>query len=309
MFTKFKKHYKSIFLDPNLPPFDLKEKVNIILSPSLYWVTKVSLPLKYTRDVKKLLPSLFEDILPDGNYSYTTYKSDNTFFIFAYQDKLILDTLAEKKIAPLHVANIYFAQSELGHFQGALKMNASQSLYNKDEIIFIIPSTWVMESVDLDLSKIKLSKHKVTLTSFGHRVDNKLLKKTAIIMIAILILTATEYFITAQKLEHITTLKDTLFIKHHLPPTMIQNESILKEYASIHIQQTNLRASIFSFLALELEPAQRLSQLKYDNNILKAEFSGVEIGKESRMSEILKIKHTGFTSSFKDNSWHVEISL
>lgn len=309
MFTKFKKHYKSVFLDPNSPPFHLEEKVNIILSPSLYWVAKVTLPVKYLRDVKKLLPSLFEDTLPDGDYSYSAYKSGDVFFIFAYQDKLILDTLAEKKITPLHVENVYFAQSEFGHLIGAVKINASQSIYVKDDILLLVPSSWVSGSLDLDTSKIKLSRHKVTLAQFGHSVDSKILKKIAVILVAILLLTATEYFITAQKLAHITALKETLFAHYNLQPTMIQNQSLLKTYDSVHMKQMKLRTSIASILAVELEPSQRLTQLKYKNNILDAEFSGVEKGKESRISEILKTKNMDFKSSFKDKSWHIEILL
>lgn len=309
MFTKFKKHTKSVFLDPNSPPFHLDEKVNIILSPSLYWVEKVTLPVKYLRDVKKILPSLFEDTLPIGDYSYSAYKSGDAFFIFAYQDKLILDTLAEKKIMPLHVENIYFAQSVLGHIQDPIKINGSQSIYVKDEILLLVPSSWVRKSVDLDLSNIKHSRHSVTLAQFGHRVDSKNLKKIAFIMIVILLLTATEYFITAQKLAHITKLQDTLFTHYNLQPTIIQNQSLLKTYDSIHMKQMKLRTSISSILALELEPSQRLTQLRYKNNILDAEFSGVEKGKESRISDILKTQNMNFKSSFKDKSWHIEISL
>jgi len=309
LFTKFKKHTKSVFLDPNSPPFHLREKVNIILSPSLYWVAKVTLPVKYLRDVKKLLPSLFEDTLPAGDYSYTAYKSGDAFFIFAYQDQCILDILAEKKIALLHVANIYFAQSELGHIPSPVKINASQSIYVKDEILLLVPSSWVSKSVDLDISEVKLSRHKVTLAQFGHNIDNKILKKIAIVMSAILLLTATEYLITAQKLARITESKETLFAKYNLHSTMIQNQSILKKYDSLHTNQMKLRTSIASILTLELEPSQRLSQLKYKNNVLEAEFSGVEKGKESRINEVLKTKNIDFKSSFKDKFWYVEISL
>jgi len=309
LFTKFKKQYKSIFLDQSSPPFYLKDKVNIILSPSLYWVKKVSLPVKYVRDVKKLLPSLFEDTLPEGNYSYGAYKSGDEFFIFAYLDKLILDTMAKKKIAPSSIANVYFAQSELSHLQGAAKINASQSIYIKDEILLLVPTAWVQESADLDISELIPTKHSVTLAQFGHIVDSKILKKIAVIMVVILLLTATEYVITAQKLAQITELKDALFAKYDLKSTMIQNKSILKKYDSIHSKQMKLRTSISYILALKLNPAEQLSQLSYKNNILKAEFSGVVKGKESRISELLKTKEVDFKSSFKDNSWQVEISI
>jgi hypothetical protein len=90
---------------------------------------------------------------------------------------------------------------------------------------------------------------------------------------------------------------------------MIQNRSILKKYDSIHTKQMKLRQSISYILALKLNPSQQLLKLSYKNNILEAEFSGVLKGKESRISEILKTKKVDFKSSFKDEFWHVEISI
>ncbi|MEA2091565.1 MAG: hypothetical protein U9O83_04260 [Campylobacterota bacterium] len=123
MFTIFNPKLTTLFLDPNSESSysAIKgAKVNIILSPSLYWVKKLSLPVKYLRDAKKLLPSLFEDTLPKGNYSYTAYKSGDEFLIFAYEDKYILETLSKEGISLSNVANVYFAQSEMQNIEGAL---------------------------------------------------------------------------------------------------------------------------------------------------------------------------------------------
>ena len=132
MFTKYKKQIDTIFLDTNSNDFTNKESVNVILSPSLYWVKKVSLPVKYLRDVKPLLPSLFEDILPDAVYSYFVYKSEEEYFIFAYEDKKIFNLLNSKGIPASHVNNVYFAQSEFGGVDGAIKIDEKNSLYFKE---------------------------------------------------------------------------------------------------------------------------------------------------------------------------------
>lgn len=328
MFTKFKKRYKYIFLDPqaevpHVPehsdkyPWGTKngqginsnEKINIILSPSLYWVKKVSLPLQNVRDVKKLLPSLFEDTLPSGNYSYTAYKSDNEFFIFAYEDRQILDTLSQNNIPASSVVNVYFAQSVLGHIGDAMKINVSQSIYVKDEILLVVPSSWVQTSSILDLSQIKTSKHSITLQQFGHLVDSKSLYKIGVIMFILSLLLGTEYFITAHKLQEVTKLKDELFAKYNLQPTLLQNTSLLKKYDALHTKQMKLRDTISSILALKLNPSEELSQLKFKNNVLEAKFNGITEGKELQITQSLKDKKIEFKSSFKDKSWHVEISI
>ena len=87
MFSKFNKQIDTIFLDTICDNFHTDNKVNIILSPSLYWIKKVSLPVKNVKDVKPLLASIFEDILPDGTYNYSAYKNDDAYLVFAYEDK------------------------------------------------------------------------------------------------------------------------------------------------------------------------------------------------------------------------------
>ena len=84
---KFNTQLKTLFLDPHSEIEHTDEKVNIILSPALYWVKRQTLPVKYIRDAMKLLPSIFEESVPEGHYSYSAYKDGDTFVLFAYDDK------------------------------------------------------------------------------------------------------------------------------------------------------------------------------------------------------------------------------
>ncbi len=309
MFSKFSKQIKTLFLDSVSPPFKLEEDVNIILSPSLYWVKKVSLPLKYVREVKPLLPSLFEDTLPDGVYSYSVYKKGDEFYIFAYEDKLIIDTLTSKGIQPAQVKNVYFAQSELNKIDGAVKINETQSVYVKDDIVILVPCCWVEESGELDIDSIVLSKHSISLKQFGHIVNDKSLYTFATIFSLLIILVALEYFITLQKVSSTSDLRDKLFAQNGLKSTMIQNRSMLSEYKSLHKTQSLLRESISTILSLKLLKGQKLTQLSLKSKKLTAVFSGVKKGDEVSIEKLLKKKKLRYRSNFKDKSWYVEIEL
>ena len=223
MLTWFTKEASIIFLDPLSERYSIDGAVNVVLSPSLYWVKKVSLPVK---DVKPLLPSLFEEILPEGDYSYHAYKSNGSFFIFAYRDKEIIDILSEKGITYAQVRNVYFAQSELSNIEGALKINETQSICVKDDIVVILPCCWIEESGDLDISALTLSKQHVKLQQFSHIVNNKALYKIISILIWLILIVAGEYFITLNKTSKTLESKDELFSKNGLKSTMIQNRSI-----------------------------------------------------------------------------------
>ena len=309
MFSKFNKQIKTIFLDPASDSFEIEDDLNVVLSPSLYWVKKVSLPVKYLRDAKSLLPSLFEDTLPEGSYSYSTYKSGDDFFIFAYEDKFIIDTLSSKGISSTQVKGVYFAQSELSQTQGAIKINETQSIYVKDEIVILVPCCWIEESGSLDIGCIDLSKHSISLKQFGHIVNDKSLYMLASIFSLLIVLVALEYFITVQKISTTTELKDELFSKHGLKSTMIQNRSMLNEYKTIHKRQSNLREYSSYILSMSLVKQQRLLQLSMKGKKLIAAFSGVEKGDEASLQKYLKSKKLQFTSNFKDKSWYVEIEL
>jgi len=309
LFSKFNKQYKTIFLDPASDSFEIEDDVNIILSPSLYWVKKVSLPVKYLRDVKSLLPSLFEEILPKGNYSYSAYKSADEFFIFAYEDKVIIDTLSSKGISSTQIKGVYFAQSELFEIEGAIKINEMQSVYVKDEIVILVPCCWIEESGDLDISSINFSKHRISLKQFGHIVNDKSLYMLVSIFSLLILLVVGEYFITLQKISTTTELRDELFAKHGLKSTMMQNRSMLSEYKTIHKRQTNLRDSVAYILSLSLPNEQKLLQLTLKGKKLIAAFSGVKKGSEASIEKVLKSKKLKFVSNFKDKSWYVEIEL
>jgi len=306
---RFSSKIDTLFLDPHSEYSAVDNKVNIILSPSLYWVKKQALPLKYVRDVKKLLPSIFEDTLPEGNYSYSAYKVEDEFYLFAYEDKLIIETLAQKGIPMSNVANVYFAQSELQNISGAVKINETQSIYVKDEMVVLVPCCWIEESGDLDLSAIKLSSHKISLAQFSHIVDNKSLYKIGAVLVALILLVATEFFITRQKVQYISELKDEVFVKNNLQSTMFQNKSMLKKYKNIHTKQTKLREYSSYILALRLKENEKMTQLSFKNKTLIAIFSGVKENNSSHIISSLKSKGVKFKTSFKDDILEVEMVL
>jgi len=312
LFTKFNTKTKTIFLDPNstkrYSSIDSK-KLNIILSPSLYWIKKIELPLKYAKDAKKLLPSLFEDTLPNGNYSYSVYKEENEFFIFAYEDKLILETLSKFGISLSNVQNVYFAQSEMQNLKGATKINETQSMYIKDGIVILVPSSLIKESVELDVSQLPLSKHKIFLQQYAHIVKNNDLYKLGAVLLLFCILICAEYFITTQKTSQVLKLKDELFVKHKLKPTMMQNISILKKYKITHQKQTKLREYILYALSFKLKKSEKLTKLNLKDKSINTEFSDISKETLSHMKQVLASKKVKFTAIIKDKTLHLEMML
>lgn len=309
MFTKFNSQYKTIFVDPQMPHVELEEKVNVILSPSLYWVKKLPLPIKYLRDVKKILPSIFEDVLPFGNYNYSAYKSGEEFFVFAYEDKLILDTLMNKGVSASNIANVYFAQSEFAELEGAIEVNETQSMCLKDEILILVPSAFVDESKPLNVESIVLSGHTISLAQFGHIVDTKSLYKIASVFIVLIVLLGVEWFVNAQKIDEIQELKFALFEKEGAKSTMFENNAILKKQKAIYEKQTKLRECFSLVLSAKLAKNETLKELGLKNKSFIAEFSGLTPATTAAIERDFKASGLTYKVSKENETWRLEVSL
>jgi hypothetical protein len=309
---KFNRQNKTLFLDPNS---DVKhqgdEKLDVILSPSLYWVKKISLPVNSLREVRKLLPSIFEEILPDGIYSYSAYKTndDSKFYIFAYEDKKILDALSKQNISMANVSTVHFAQSELQYIKHAMKINDTQNIYVKDDIVVLVPCCYIEEKGVLDVSSMILSKHKITLQQFGHIIDYKSLYSVASVLLVLIILVFGELFITTQRLENIADKKDEIFSKNNLKSTMFENKAILKKYKNIHKDQTRFREYFSYLLALKLNSSEKMTLFSLKNRIIEVSFSGTIENKTSHITSVLKSKGVKFTQKHKNGILHLEIKL
>jgi hypothetical protein len=272
LLTKFKSNTKKIFLDPlsEAPKNLLKgEKLALILSPSLYWVRKVSLPVRSVRELVKLLPSVFEEFLPEGDYSYTAYKQDHEYIAFAYEDKKILKAIRNKGINSADIAGVYFAQSAFSSLEKPMKINDTQVLYEKDSILSLAPLSWAQDFEELSLNNLNLSKHKLQLQFFSTLVDQKSLYKIAGLLLVLIFVLFVEVLVSSSKVDEINTAKEELFAKYKLQSTMMQNKSSLKHYTKVYNQQKKFREEMKNILARKLAPSQSINYISYKNGVLE----------------------------------------
>ena len=312
MFTRFKRETTTLFLDPNSQEklsYDKTRKVNIILSPSLYWVKKVKLPVKSVREVKKLLPSIFEDSLPEAHYSYSAYKSGDEYFLFAYEDKKIFELLAQEGISYADIASVHFAQSEFEEMSSALWINEKQCMYIKEEVLVLAPCAWINEKEKLDVKNIKLSNHTIVLQQFGHIVDNSSLYKIGIILGVLVLIFIAEIFIASGKKDDIVAVKDEVFSKYKLQATMFQNRSSLEKYTNIYETQKHFREVISYFLTMKLQKNQKITLIDYKNKLLSVTISDVNKASLLQITQQLEKKNVKYKTSFNGKNMKLEIKI
>jgi hypothetical protein len=310
LFSKFKTKSKKIFLDKfSKVKIDNQEKYSIILSPSLYWVKKLNLSLN-SRDIKKLLPSIFEDILPEGNYSYYVYKDGDEYIAFAYEDKNILNLLKEKNIPLANISSIHFAQTELKNLSEPVKVNENEALYVKDNIVLISPKDWFQNLRYLNLDDITLSNKKIKIKQYSDLISPKHLYKINIALGLFIFILIAQLVILDKKIDKIEIKKDKLSQKYNLKPTMMQNVAILNSYKEVFKKQLKLRKTVEKFLKLKLNKNEKIMNIKYDGKKVLLKIKGISNEKQAKnVIKVLKKENFIFSHKFIKNQMQIEVEI
>jgi hypothetical protein len=267
---KFKQKAKMLFLDKEYScSVDPEEKYHVVLSPTLYWVKKVKLPLKYAHEVKKITPTLFEDTIPIGNYNYFVYKEGEEFVVIAYEDSVILSLLAEKGVSLHQVTALSFAQSSFKSSELPLRINEEYVVALKDEIVVLLPAQWFLEAKDLKESDLLASKQTITLEQFSHIVDHKTLYTIIVVLLLFVFVLVGEYLYFSKEKKELEGQKAELFEKYHLKPTLMQNSAILQKYKKGDLKEEKLRKYISYFLNMRLKKDEKIISMEYDGDRLK----------------------------------------
>ncbi len=306
---KFKKEYQTILFDPTKRySFEKDVKVNVILPPSLYWVQKVQLPVKFVRDALKFLPSLFEDQLQEGQeYNYFTYKDGENFIAFAYKQDEILALLAKQGITKGNIEALYFAQSEFSHIKESIILNKEEVLTLKDGIVILLPKEWVSNVKALDTTTLKLSKHQIELTQFGD-LDKRKFFTLSFILVLFIALFGFEYFATTLESEKLAQKRVEVFEKYNLKATTFQNRALLKKYEKIEKKQRKIRKVVALISGVKLKEGDFLNLIFLKERKIIASFSGKTQQKEYIVKK-LKAKGLKLHSSTKKEQLFVEVAL
>ena len=277
MFTRFKKEKKILFIDTTTQPLKPKEEERycVVLSPKLYWVHRFSLPVQNPKAVKKLLPSLFEEFLPQGNYSYDAYIQGDDIVGFAYEQEVVKRLLEEKNIPFAQIEGVYFFQGNYDLSMLPLAINDKEVLVEQNGVVVVVPLDFVQNPNKPDTTHFTCKQKPLEIEHYVSFLS----KKTIAFLVAILLVFSTiyaiEWFVLRKNAQIIAKEKEEIFGKYHLMPTSMQNKSLLKKYKKINAKEQKLRLVMRKFFHLHLEKNAKMDSLVLKKGVLKAEFSGV----------------------------------
>ncbi len=264
------KNIKNIFLSKNIQITEQKEQYNIILSPEFYWVRVFEAPVKSKKEFLKLVPTLFEDILPSDNFEYHAIKlEENKFLSFAYKSEDIVSALKEKGLFLSKLKNVYLAQSELIE-QVPFKVEEFAYI-SKDNILIQIPANFIQEELEeLKLTNIKLSNENIKLNLHQNIINKKNIITISSIFFIIALINFVNIFQTKSEMDNIDLEKTTIQQKYKLPRTTIQLNSIKKRLIKTDKKQSELRKTLNDIFSIYKRYPK--SQIIHVNNSKKVVF-------------------------------------
>jgi hypothetical protein len=249
---------KILFLTKN-SKFSYNSKVNIVLSPELYWVRIFDIPIKNSNDILKVLPSLFEDFLDIERYKfYFINLEDDKKMCFAYDEDLIFKSIKNSGLSPKKVSKIYFAQIELSNLD-SFKIDNEYFIY-QDKILLKVPAQFVNldEIVNYEIDNIKLSKHSIYLNKTNKYIDMKSLYTISIFLFIIALINFTKISFINKDIDKLKMQQIKSYKRYKLPPTLVQTKSIIKNLQKKQSKQIALRKKLQKFFNLDKKNIKRV---------------------------------------------------
>ncbi len=315
MLSFFKSEKKPVYFMTKDFGEELSKKSILVLSPEFYWTKKANLNVKYVFDAAKMAPSIFDGILPAGNYKYKVFKLDKNEFIFiAFDIKHILYDLEHIGIDLKMVEKIYTAQSELLNKDVFLKVNDKYAIVSDKGVITYIPLKLLNTEAQIDAKGVlkdkKLSSNYIYSKSFQKLHVSS--KETNLILWFLMVLVSV-LLINTLKIQKernfLTEEKNSLIQKYHIPTTSFQIKSMQKELSSIDLKQNTLKENIKYLGKFKLSKEEFFDLLSYENSKLKFVIKFSNNKREEKFKKYiakkLKILKTGKIKA----GYLVEVSL
>jgi hypothetical protein len=233
------------------------ETLVMILSPDLYRICVVSLPVATPKKVVRYAPSYFD--LSDERTRYGAYQlGEGRYLLSAFDPEPIRVRLEESGVDPMSVERFVLAQEAFGVDLLPLSLKNGSVLALNEGIVVRLPSEYISEppKYDLEGSLLKLAP---CLPGFkaqmykGGDVTKKTLTITVSLSLIILINLLIQGGYSYREAEKIADEQEQMKIEQHLPATQMELDALASSWEKKESQQMKLRKIVAAFSTLTLE--------------------------------------------------------
>ncbi len=284
--------------------------VDVVLSPACYWFREVMLPAKSAAQAKKLAPSYFDAIIPEGNYEYAAIEQSEQFWLFAYDPEQIAELIEQSGLKPAQIRAIYLAQTECLGLPHPYRIDDKSVLVLNEGVVSVVASRYVHaeEAIESFLSSSVRSSHKLGISV--HRtgwLDEKQLRRLTVAAVLLLLVYSVNYFQLRSQFKEQLAREYALKAHYQLPETSFQLKSLISSLEGAQQRQLRLRTVFKALTQLPLAGSAvtllAMDAKKADLQILLKDPKDAEQIK-SALEKSAKV----VSAKVKDNTFYVGIA-
>ena len=295
-----------LLIYPSMGNMNLKERINIMVTPQFYTLKKEVLPVKYAYQAKKIAPSLFEGLLEEGaSYEYMVFKENDIWTFIAYDIEKISDFLISKGIDKAMVSKLFFAEQAKENLTSALPLGEKDALVLLDDTVVVVPQTALSEEESfLSFGKEFTPKKGISLQGEMGSVLNK---KQAYMFAALFLLFAGLFIAEGARYGDGKAGEkelQTLYASHPSLQSSYTREGVVKKYRDLDTQERKKRDSIKDLSSIIFKGVT-LTSLHVDDKKFKAMYVCVSAQVSKKLQELAKKFH--YSVKPVKNSFNVEI--
>jgi hypothetical protein len=262
---------KLLLVHNQMPIQKISSSIDIMITPQLYTVKKVLLPIKYLYQAKKIAKSLFDGVLdPSKTYEYFVYKEKESWVYIAYNIESIKKLLLSKEIPLIHINKLFFAQQSFSFFSSYIKLG-TEALTIHNDIVVVLPINFVENEIpSIEFEQHFIPKIGITLKGLSKSLFSK---SHAMILSATFILFAIIFL-----MEGIFYNKRLVMVNSELKKLFIQSPMLESEYS-----RNNIMLKYKTINTLEIKKREKLKSLS------KLIFKGVSLIELSLNNKSIKV--------------------
>ena len=303
----FKTNKNKILFLTRTSTFSYDEKVDVILSPELYWVRVFDIPIPNKKEALSVVPTFFEEFFDIENYKFYAIKQgDNKYLCFAYEESKVIEAIENANLTLNQVSSIYFAQNEFTDLS-SIKMEDEYFGY-QDDILIKFPSLFVNEDdfEKIDISNLSTSKDYISINYTSKYIDNSSLYLISAMILVISIFNFMKIYTLNVEENLILTKQEQVKKEFKVPSTMIQAKSIIRTLKIKSKKQIKLREALEYIFEFSKAVKGKIQRIDYRNDNLIIYFQDISmVAIKSYLSKQYKV----FKSSDKDSVVTMGIKL
>jgi len=285
-----------------------ESKINLILSPEFYWVRIFTIPVSMAKSAVKVLPSLFEDVLPNKHHDYYAIKIENHKFIcFAYDNNEILTYIKKSGLNLTQINSVRFAQTEMKEYESFTIENTGY-VYDS-ELLVKIPQAYLVDTVDLDhkLSGISLTSNKINIKFYINKISIKYVYQMLILLSLLILTNTTMYIIYESEINKTDSQINVIKEKDNIPKSSLRMNSIFNDMKEKSSHNEKLREIVFYVLKVTKETKNiNVKQVSFLNNMVKVVFSNANV---KEIKKHIEKKYKTSKSKQEKNSIEILVAI